>query len=90
MQAGVNETEKAGCTQLFKSNVEYSSAFQDFLASGSKPKNEHKEPFDSQTRGARTSGPRKDGFLKALRDTHEHATCIMEQYKSTMRRMNIQ
>jgi hypothetical protein len=48
------------------------------LPSKSKPKNGQKKPFDPHPRCAKTSGPRKDGFLKAFHATHEHATCIME------------
>ena len=60
------------------------------LASGSKPKNGHKNPFDPHTRSARTSGPRKDGFLKAFHATHKHATCIMERCHNTMNQGNVQ
>ena len=59
-------------------------------ALGSKPKNGHKDLFDPHTRGARTSGPRKDGFLQTFHTTCKQATCVMEQSKSIMKRMNIQ
>jgi hypothetical protein len=50
---------------------------------GIKPKNEQKNSFDPQTRGAMTSGPFKDGFLQTFHATSNSAARInVVQYLS--------